>query len=178
MALTSGSKAPDFNVKDQDGKDVKLTDFKGKKVVLYFYPKDMTSGCTAEACNLRDNYNVLLKQGYEVLGVSTDDEKSHRKFIEKEKLPFRLLADTDKTLHTKYGTWVEKSMYGRKYMGTARVTFIINENGVIEEIIGKVDTKNHADQILKSVGPSLTKLITKKKPAAKKTAKKTVKKKK
>ncbi len=171
MALIAGSKAPDFTVKDQDGKEVKLTDFKGKKVVLYFYPKDMTSGCTAESCNLRDNYNVLQKQGYEVLGVSTDDEKSHRKFIEKEKLPFLLLADTDKALHTKYGTWVEKSMYGRKYMGTARVTFIISENGVIDEIIGKVDTKNHTDQILKGIGTSPAK------PAAKKAAKKVAKKK-
>lgn len=171
MALVAGTKAPDFTVKDQDGKDVKLTDFKGKKLVLYFYPKDMTSGCTAESCNLRDNYKALLKQGYEVLGVSTDDEKSHRKFIEKEKLPFRLLADTDKALHTKYGTWIEKSMYGRKYMGTARVTFIINENGVIEEIIGKVDTKNHIDQILKDSGTSPTK------PIAKKTSKKVAKKK-
>jgi len=116
--------------------------------VLYFYPKDMTPGCTAEACDLRDNYRVLQKQGYEVLGVSTDDEKMHRKFIEKEKLPFRLLADTDKSVHEKYGTWIEKSMYGRKYMGTARVTFIIDENGMIAEVIGKVDTKNHTAQIL------------------------------
>jgi len=180
MGLTAGSKAPDFTVKDQDGKDVKLTDFKGKKLVLYFYPKDMTSGCTAESCNLRDNYNVLLKQGYEVLGVSTDDEKSHRKFIEKEKLPFRLLADTDKALHAKYGTWIEKSMYGRKYMGTARTTFIINENGVIDEIIGKVDTKNHTDQILKGTGITPAKSVTKKtaskRPTVKKTAKKATRK--
>lgn len=175
MALTAGSKAPDFTVKDQDGKEVKLTDFKGKKVVLYFYPKDMTPGCTAESCNLRDNYNVLQKSGYEVLGVSTDDEKSHRKFIEKEKLPFRLLADTDKSLHSKYGTWVEKSMYGRKYMGTARVTFVINESGVIEEIIEKVDTKNHTDQILKGIGTSPTKPAPKK-PAKKSSSKKTAKK--
>ena len=192
MALTAGNKAPDFTVKDQDGKDVKLTDFRGKKLVLYFYPKDMTPGCTAESCNLRDNYKVLLKQGYEVLGVSTDNEKSHQKFIAKEKLPFRLLADTDKALHTKYGTWIEKSMYGRKYMGTARVTFIIDGNGVIEEIIGKVDTKNHIDQILKTNGatqPAPVKKPTKKvvakkaikkpaKKAAKPTAKKVTKKKK
>lgn len=178
MALTAGSKAPDFTVKDQDGNDVKLTDFRGKKLVLYFYPKDMTPGCTAESCNLRDNYKVLLKQGYEVLGVSTDNEKSHQKFIAKEKLPFRLLADTDKALHTKYGTWIEKSMYGRKYMGTARVTFIIDENGVIDEIIGKVDTKNHVDQILKSNGgtqPAPTKKPVKK-VVAKKVTKKTIKK--
>ncbi len=179
MALTAGNKAPDFTVKDQDGKDVKLTDFKGKKLVLYFYPKDMTPGCTAESCNLRDNYKVLQKQGYEVLGVSTDNEKSHRKFIEKEKLPFQLLADTDKTLHTKYGTWIEKSMYGRKYMGTARVTFIINENGIIDEVIGKVDTKNHTDQILKGIGTSPTKPAARqasKKVAKKKTVKKAAKK--
>jgi peroxiredoxin Q/BCP len=179
MALTAGSKAPDFTTKDQNGNDVKLTDFRGKKLVLYFYPKDMTPGCTAESCNLRDNYKVLLKQGYEVLGVSTDNEKSHQKFIEKEKLPFSLLADTDKSLHNKYGTWVEKSMYGRKYMGTARVTFIINENGIIEEIIGKVDTKNHTDQILKGNGsPAVTPVAKKaaKKKAAKKVAKKSAKK--
>src|SRR5689334_2010224 len=149
MALTAGSKAPDFTSKDQDGKDVKLSDFRGKKLVLYFYPKDMTPGCTAESCNLRDNYKVLQKQGYEVFGVSTDNEKSHQKFIAKEKLPFSLLADTEKVMHEAYGTWVEKSMYGRKYMGTARKTFIIDEKGIIEEIIEKVDTKNHTDQILK-----------------------------
>jgi peroxiredoxin Q/BCP len=148
MALTVGSPAPDFTVNDQDGKPVSLSGMKGKKVVLYFYPKDMTPGCTLEACSLRDNYKALQKAGYEVLGISSDDEKLHRKFIEKEKLPFRLLADTDKSVHEKYGTWVEKSMYGRKYMGTARVTFIINENGIISEVIEKVDTKNHAGQIL------------------------------
>jgi thioredoxin-dependent peroxiredoxin len=150
MALKAGDKAPDFKVKDQDGKEVKLSDFKGKKVVLYFYPKDMTPGCTAEACSLRDNYNYLIKAGYVVLGVSSDNEKMHQKFIQKEKLPFQLLADTDKVIHHLYGTWVEKSMYGRKYMGTARVTFIIDEQGKIEEVIEKVDTKNHADQILKT----------------------------
>ena len=117
--------------------------------MLYFYPRDMTEGCTAEACNLRDNYKALQKAGYEVLGVSTDDEKSHQKFIKKESLPFRLLADTDKKLHDAYGTWVEKSMYGKKYMGTVRKTFLINEKGVIEEIIEKVNTKNHTSQILK-----------------------------
>src|SRR5690242_11938888 len=171
MALTAGSKAPDFIVKDQDGKDVKLTDFKGKKVVLYFYPKDMTSGCTAESCDLRDNYKMLQKQGYEVLGVSTDDEKMHRKFIEKEKLPFRLLADTDKSVHNKYGTWVEKSMYGRTYMGTARITFII-DNGKISDIIEKVDTKNHTAQILGNTIPAKAKSKTpEKKPAAKKAVK-------
>src|SRR3954465_11037226 len=111
MKLNVGDAAPQFTTKDQDGKDVSLSDFKGKKVVLYFYPNDMTPGCTAEACSLRDNYNTLLKQGYVVLGVSTNDGKSHQKFIAKEKLPFSLLADTDRTLHEKYGTWGEKSMY-------------------------------------------------------------------
>jgi peroxiredoxin Q/BCP len=153
MATEVGKKAPAFASKDQDGKEVKLADLKGKKVILYFYPKDMTSGCTAEACNLRDNYNRLRKEGYEVLGVSTDGEASHRKFIEKEKLPFRLLADTDKALHTQFGTWVEKSMYGRKYMGTARKTFIIDEAGKVSRIIDKVDTRNHTEQILGSEGP-------------------------
>ncbi len=148
MALTAGTKAPDFKSNDQDGNEVSLSGMKGKKVVLYFYPRDMTPGCTAEACSLRDNYKALMKAGYEVLGVSGDNEKTHRKFIEKEKLPFRLLADVDKSVHMKYGTWIEKSMYGRKYMGTARVTYIINEGGLIEEVIEKVDTKNHADQIL------------------------------
>ena len=179
MTLSAGSKAPDFSVKDQDGKVVSLSDFKNKKLVLYFYPKDMTPGCTAEACNLRDNYKVLLKQGYEVLGVSTDDEKSHRKFIEKEMLPFRLLADTDKQLHNAYGTWVEKSMYGRKYMGTARKTFIIND-GIIEDIIEKVDTRDHTNQILKQTPTTAKKQPKKavKKTPKKSAAKKAVKKKK
>lgn len=149
MALEVGDKAPEFTTTDQDGNEVKLSDYKGKKVVLYFYPRDNTPGCTAEACNLRDNYEFLQKQGYEVLGVSTDTEKSHLKFKEKQNLPFTLLADTEKDIHEKYGTWVEKNMYGRKYMGTARKTFIIDEKGNIEDIIGKVKTKDHTAQILK-----------------------------
>lgn len=157
MALKVGDKAPDFTVNDQNGKPFKLSSLKGKKVVLYFYPKDMTPGCTAEACNLRDNYKTLIKQGYEVLGISTDSEKAHQKFIEKEKLPFSLLADTDKKVHGLYNTWVEKSMYGRKYMGTARTTFVIDEKGIIEEIIEKVDTKNHTSQILKDSSPAAKK---------------------
>jgi peroxiredoxin Q/BCP len=172
MALQVGDKAPDFTVNDQDGNPVKLSDLKGKKLVLYFYPKDMTPGCTAESCNLRDNYKTMQKQGYEVLGVSTDGEKSHRKFIEKEKLPFRLLADANKKLHDAYGTWVEKSMYGRKYMGTARTTFVINEKGIIEEIIGKVDTKNHASQILKDLSGSPKVVVTKNSKTSAKTANK------
>jgi thioredoxin-dependent peroxiredoxin len=149
MSLKVGDAAPDFAVNDEKGNKVSLSDFKGKKVVLYFYPKDNTPGCTAEACNLRDNYQALLKAGYVVLGVSTDDEKSHQKFIDKFELPFPLLADTTKELHEKYGTWVEKSMYGKKYMGTARITFLIDEHGKIEEIIEKVKTADHTAQILK-----------------------------
>lgn len=149
MSLKVGDAAPDFSVNDQNGNDVKLSDFKGKKVVMYFYPKDNTPGCTAEACNLRDNYQALQKAGYEVLGVSKDNVKSHTKFIDKFELPFTLLADTELDIHEKYGTWVEKSMYGRKYMGTARVTFLIDEKGIIEEIIEKVKTKDHTAQILK-----------------------------
>lgn len=169
MALKTGSKAPEFKTKDQDSRDISLAGMKGKKFVLYFYPKDMTSGCTAEACNLRDNYSALQKAGYEIFGVSRDDEKSHRKFIEKEKLPFRLLADTDLSVHKKFGTWIEKSMYGRKYMGTARVTFVIDANGVIENIVEKVDTHDHAAQIL---GGKSTPAASKNKASAKKPAKK------
>lgn len=147
--LKAGDSAPDFESVDQDGNSIKLSSYKGKKVVLYFYPKDNTPGCIAESCNLRDNYDQLLKQGYEVLGVSTDGEKSHRKFIDKHELPFSLIADTDKSVHEKFGTWGEKSMYGRKYMGTFRTTFVIDEKGKIEEVIQKVKTKDHTAQILK-----------------------------
>lgn len=149
MQLEVGQKAPEFTGKDQDGKDVSLSDFRGKKVVLYFYPKDQTPGCTAQACNLRDNYQNLQKQGYVVLGISTDSQASHRKFIEKQELPFSLIADEDKSIHEKYDVWKEKNMYGRKYMGTVRTTFIINEEGIIEEVITKVNTKEHTSQIVK-----------------------------
>lgn len=149
MSLEIGQKAPDFESQDHDGNKVKLSDFKGKKVVLYFYPKDNTPGCTAQACNLRDNHQALQKAGYVVLGVSSDSEKSHKKFIEKQNLPFRLIADEDLSVHGKYGTWVEKQMFGRKFMGTARTTFVIDEEGIIEDIITKVNTKEHSSQILK-----------------------------
>jgi peroxiredoxin Q/BCP len=147
-SLTIGSKAPQISGTDQNGNKVSLSDFNGKKVVIYFYPKDDTPGCTAEACNLRDNYEAIKAAGYEILGVSTDDAKSHQKFIAKYNLPFSLIADTDKKMVEDYGVWVEKNMYGRKYMGTARVTFIVDEQGLIVKIIDKVDTKNHTAQIL------------------------------
>ncbi|MBK0403925.1 thioredoxin-dependent thiol peroxidase [Adhaeribacter sp. BT258] len=150
MSLQVGDIAPDFEVKNQHGELLKLSGFRGKKVVLYFYPKDDTPGCTAQACSLRDNYDALLKQGYVVVGVSVDNEKKHQKFIDKYELPFPLLADTEHEIVEKYGVWQEKSMYGRKYMGTMRYTFVIDEEGKIEDIITKVDTKNHAAQILKS----------------------------
>jgi peroxiredoxin Q/BCP len=149
MAIAIGQEAPDFESKDQNGNTVKLSDYKGKKVVLYFYPKDNTPGCTAQACDLRDNYEALQKAGYEVIGVSSDSEKSHQKFIQKFELPFTLIADEDKSVHEKFGTWVEKSMYGKAYMGTARTTFIIDEKGVVAEIIDKVKTKEHTNQIIK-----------------------------
>ena len=148
MALSLGDKAPDFEVNDQDGNPVKLADFKGQKVVLFFYPKDQTPGCTAEACNLRDNYTDLKKAGYAVLGISKDSEKSHRNFIAKQDLPYPLLADTDLVVHEKYGTWQEKQMYGKTYMGTVRTTFLIDEDGLISDVITKVNTKNHTAQIL------------------------------
>ncbi|MGA0558445.1 thioredoxin-dependent thiol peroxidase [Larkinella sp. VNQ87] len=149
MALQIGDAAPDFETRDQNGNPVRLSDYRGKKVVLYFYPKDDTPGCTAEACSLRDNYEHLQKQGYEVLGVSVDDEKSHQKFIKKYNLPFALLADTDHQIVEAYDVWQEKNMYGRKYMGIVRTTFVIDETGTITEIITKVDTEKHAEQILK-----------------------------
>lgn len=145
-----GDKAPEILGKDEQGREIRLSDFKGKKLVLYFYPKDMTSGCTTEACNLRDHIDELDAAGYAVLGASVDDEKSHQKFIAKHELPFPLIADTDKQLVEKFGVWGEKSMYGRKYFGTFRTTFIINEDGIVERIIGpkKIKTKTHAEQIL------------------------------
>ncbi len=148
MKLKKGDKAPDFKAKDQDGNDISLSDYKGKKVVIYFYPKDNTPGCTAQACNLRDNYEALQSAGYVVLGVSQDTEKSHQKFIEKQNLPFPLIADTDHTVHNLYGTWAEKQMYGKTYMGTVRTTFIIDEEGKIVDVIEKVKTKEHTAQIL------------------------------
>lgn len=149
--LQQGDKAPDFTSKDQNGNTVSLNQFKGKKVVLYFYPKDSTPGCTAEACDFRDNYQGLKAQGIEVLGVSVDDEKSHQKFITKYDLPFTLLADTDKSIVEAYGVWSEKSMYGKKYMGTNRTTFIIDEDGNIAHIITKVDTKAPTAQVLELI---------------------------
>lgn len=146
--LAAGQKAPDFEALNQDGKTLRRSDFSGRKLVLYFYPKDDTPGCTAEACNLRDNYKALIDAGYAVLGVSPDDPKKHRKFIDKFELPFDLLADTEQTVANAYGVWVEKSMYGRKYMGMARTTFVIDGDGTILEVIEKVDTKNHTAQIL------------------------------
>ncbi|MFD2247236.1 thioredoxin-dependent thiol peroxidase [Pontibacter ruber] len=148
MELKAGDKAPEFEGKDQNGHTVRLSDYAGKKVILYFYPKDNTSGCTAQACNLRDNYSDLLKDGYEVIGVSIDSEKSHQNFIGKYNLPFTLIADTDKKIVEQYGVWQEKSMYGRKYMGTMRYTFVIDENGMIQDIITKVKTADHTNQIL------------------------------
>jgi peroxiredoxin Q/BCP len=146
--LKAGDKAPEFTAKNQDGKEVTLSDYKGKKLVLYFYPKDNTPGCTAESCNLSDNYNLFLKNGYEVLGVSTDSEKSHLNFIKKYNLRFDLLADTDKKIVTLYDVYGEKKLYGKPYMGVFRTTFIIDEKGTIEQVIDKVDTKEHSSQIL------------------------------
>lgn len=149
--MNIGDKAPEVLGLNEKGEEICLSQYKGKKLVLYFYPKDMTSGCTAQACNLRDNYSTLKEAGYEVVGVSINDAKSHQKFIEKNELPFTLIADTDLKLVQEFGVWGEKSMYGRKYMGTFRTTFIINEEGIIERIISpkEVKTKDHANQILK-----------------------------
>lgn len=148
--MNIGDKIPSILGINENGEQIKSSDFAGKKLVLYFYPKDNTSGCTAEACNLRDNYSALKKAGYDVIGVSIDSEASHRKFIEKHELPFTLIADTEKILVSEMGVWGEKSMYGRKYMGTFRTTFIINEEGIIEKIFlpKEIKTKTHAEQIL------------------------------
>jgi peroxiredoxin Q/BCP len=147
--LKEGMKAPDFKGNDQNGKEVKISDFAGKKLVLYFYPKDNTPGCTAEACNLRDNYTELLEKGFAVVGISADNEKSHKGFAEKYSLPFPLIADTSKKILDDYGVWKEKSLYGRTFMGIARTTFIIDEQGIIEKIISKVETAGHTEQIFK-----------------------------
>jgi peroxiredoxin Q/BCP len=146
--LKQGDKAPQFTAKDQNGNLVTLNQFKGKKVILFFYPKYNTPGCTAEACDFRENYQGLTAKGITVLGVSVDDEKSHQKFITKYELPFTLLADTDKKVVEAYGVWAEKSMYGKTYMGINRTTFVIDEEGNISHIITKVDTKNSTQQIL------------------------------
>ena len=151
--MNIGDKAPEVLGMNENGEEIRLSQYKGKKLVLYFYPKDNTSGCTAEACSLRDNYAELRKQGYEVIGVSVDDAASHRKFIDKHGLPFPLIADTDKKLVEAMGVWGEKSMCGKKYMGTYRTTFLLNEEGVVEKVFSpkEVKTKTHGEQILKVI---------------------------
>jgi peroxiredoxin Q/BCP len=151
LKLVVGDKAPAFEGVNQHGKKITLNDFKGKKLILYFYPKDNTPGCTAEACDLNDNYEMWISKGYHVVGVSPDNEKSHQKFIEKYNLKFDLIADTDTKVLESFGVWGEKSMYGKKYMGVLRTTFVISENGIIEAVFEKVDTKNHSTQIKSSL---------------------------
>ena len=150
MAIAIGDRVPDLLGTDQEGKEVRISDYRGKKVALYFYPKDNTCGCTAEACSLRDGYEALQAKGYEIIGVSKDSAKSHQGFIQKQNLPFRLIADTETTLQQTFGVWAEKKLYGRTYMGTLRTTFIIDEQGVVTHIFGpkEVKTKEHAQQIL------------------------------
>jgi peroxiredoxin Q/BCP len=146
--LKIGDEAPAFKAVDQDGNPISSDDFKGKKLILYFYPKDDTPGCTAEACNLRDNYDLLLKKGYKIIGVSADDDRSHKKFIKKYVLPFPLIPDKDKKILKAYGAWGKKKLYGREFDGILRTTYVISEKGLIEKIFTKVDTKNHTEQIL------------------------------
>jgi len=148
-SLKIGDSAPEFSGKDQSGNQVSLSELKGNKVVLYFYPKDDTPGCTAEACDLRDNYQLLISRGYKVVGVSPDSEKSHQKFADKYNLPFPLLADPDRKIIEAYGVWGPKKFMGKSYEGVLRTTFVISENGTIEEVISKVDTKNHTSQIIR-----------------------------
>ena len=147
--IEAGAPAPSFSGPTQSGDNISLANFKGQKIALYFYPRDNTSGCTKQACNLRDNYKLLDSEGIAIIGVSDDPVASHLKFSDKFDLPFPLIADTDRDILNAYGVWVEKNMYGRKYMGTARTTFIISEEGKIEDIIEKVKTKEHTEQILK-----------------------------
>ena len=147
--LNIGDKAPEINAIDQNGNQITLDQYKGKKVVLYFYPKDMTPGCTAQSCNLSDNYTLLQKNGYDVIGVSCDSIKRHQKFIEKHSLPFNLISDEDQKVVNDYGVWQLKKFMGREYMGIVRTTFLIDENGKIENIIEKVNTKDHTSQIVK-----------------------------
>lgn len=149
--LKAGDKAPYFSGVNQDGKTIELSNFLNKKLILYFYPKDNTPGCTSQACNLNDNYNLWLEKGFEVVGVSPDSVESHQKFREKFGLKFDLIADTEKEILNTYGVWGEKSMYGRKYMGVFRTTFVIDESGVITEVFDKVKTKDHTNQIFKSL---------------------------
>jgi thioredoxin-dependent peroxiredoxin len=149
--LKVGDKAPVFKGLNQKGEEVVSNDFSGKKLILYFYPKDNTPGCTEESCNLSDNYNMWLEKGFEVVGVSPDNVQSHRKFAEKFGFRFNLIADTEKEILQAYGVWGEKSMYGKKYMGVLRTTFIIDEQGIITEIFEKVETKNHSGQIIKAI---------------------------
>jgi len=149
--LNVGDKAPDFSGLNQNGEQVSMNGYKGKKMILYFYPKDNTPGCTAESCNLNDNYQMWLAKGYEVVGVSPDNVSSHKKFADKFQFGFNLLADTEKEILQAYGVWGEKSMYGKSYMGVIRTTFVINEAGIIVEKFEKVDTKNHTDQIIKAL---------------------------
>ncbi len=151
IILKSGDKAPEFNSIDHNGAQIKLSDFKGKRLILYFYPKDNTSGCTDEACSLRDGYEKLVNLGYAVIGVSPDSEKSHQSFIKKFDLPFSLIADKNQEVATLYGTWGEKKMYGRSYMGILRTTFLIDEKGIITHVISKVNTGDHFNQILEIV---------------------------
>ncbi len=150
VTLKKGDKAPDFKLEDQDGKTIKLSNLTGKKSVIFFYPADMTPTCTIEACNLRDNHSLFQSKGYEVYGVSPDDTKSHQKFIDKHQLPYTLLSDPDHKMAIAYGVWDEKLLFGRKYMGIVRTTFILDEKGRIEEVITKVKSKDHASQILKA----------------------------
>jgi peroxiredoxin Q/BCP len=150
--IKAGDKAPAIHATDQNGQTVSLDQFRGKKVILYFYPKDDTPGCTVEACNLRDNYTALQEKGFEIMGVSTDSAKSHQKFIDKYDLPFSLIADTEKEVVKSYGVWGLKKFMGREYEGTHRVTFVIDGEGVVEHVFDKVDTKNHTEQILKACG--------------------------